>query len=54
MQWYTPEAEAEIVDAQCIKQRLVPEDVAALVTFLASDDARLITGHEHFVDAGWR
>jgi NAD(P)-dependent dehydrogenase (short-subunit alcohol dehydrogenase family) len=54
MQWYTPEAEAELVDAQCIKQRIQPEDVAALVTFLASDDARMITGHEHFVDAGWR
>jgi D-xylose 1-dehydrogenase len=54
MQWYTPEAEAALVDSQCIKQRLLPKDVAALVTFLASDDARLITGHEHFVDAGWR
>jgi NAD(P)-dependent dehydrogenase (short-subunit alcohol dehydrogenase family) len=54
MQWYTPEAEAEIVEAQCLKGRLGPEDVAAMVLFLASDDARLITGHEHFVDAGWR
>lgn len=54
MQWYTPEAEAEIVAAQCLKGRLAPEDVAAMVLFLASDDARLITGHEHFVDAGWR
>ena len=54
MQWYTPEAEAEIVDAQCLKDRLAPEDVAAMVLFLASDDARLVTGHEHFVDAGWR
>jgi NAD(P)-dependent dehydrogenase (short-subunit alcohol dehydrogenase family) len=54
LQWYTPEGEQEIVDAQCLKGRLVPEDVAALVMFLASDDARLITGHEYFVDAGWR
>ena len=54
MQWYTPEGEAEIVNAQCIKCRLEPHDVAALVTFLASDDARGMTGHEHFVDAGWR
>jgi NAD(P)-dependent dehydrogenase (short-subunit alcohol dehydrogenase family) len=52
--WYTPEAEAEIVSAQCIKQRLHPTDVGALVTFLASDDARGMTGHEYFVDAGWR
>jgi len=53
-QWYTPEGEAEIVSAQCITHRLVPEDVAALVVFLASDDAKGMTGHEYFVDAGWR
>ena len=45
---------AEIVAAQCLKGRLQPSDVAALGLFLASDDARLITGHEYFVDAGWR
>jgi NAD(P)-dependent dehydrogenase (short-subunit alcohol dehydrogenase family) len=54
MKWYTPEGEAEIVAAQCLKGRLEPSDVAALAMFLASDDARLITGHEFFVDAGWR
>jgi NAD(P)-dependent dehydrogenase (short-subunit alcohol dehydrogenase family) len=54
LKWYTPEGEKEIVDAQCLKGRLVPEDVAAMVLFLASDDARLVTGHEYFVDAGWR
>ena len=54
MKWYTPEGEQEIVDAQCLKGRLVPDDIAALALFLASDDARLITGHEYFVDAGWR
>jgi NAD(P)-dependent dehydrogenase (short-subunit alcohol dehydrogenase family) len=54
LKWYTPEGEAEIVSAQCLKGRLAPDDVAALVLFLASDDAKLITGHEYFVDAGWR
>lgn len=54
MKWYTPEGEAEIVSAQCLKLRLEPRDVAALALFLASDDARGITGHEYFVDAGWR
>ena len=53
-QWYTPEGEAEIVASQCLDGRLVPADVAALALFLASDDARLITGHEYWVDAGWR
>jgi D-xylose 1-dehydrogenase len=54
LKWYTPEGEAEIVNGQCLKGRLVPEDVAAMILFLASDDARLISGHEYFVDAGWR
>lgn len=54
LKWYTPEGEAEIVAAQCLDGRLVPEDIAAMILFLASDDARLITGHEYFVDAGWR
>lgn len=47
LKWYTPDGEREIVDAQCLKGRLVPEDVGALFTFLASDDARLINGHEY-------
>ena len=52
--WYTPEGEAEIVDAQCLKARVQPYDIAAMAMFLASDDARLCTGHNYWVDAGWR
>ena len=54
LKWYTPESEADIVDAQCLKVRLTPEDIAAMVLFLASDDARFTTGHDYWVDAGWR
>ncbi|OYY91303.1 MAG: 3-oxoacyl-ACP reductase [Sphingomonas sp. 28-66-16] len=52
--WYSPEGEAEIMGAQCLSGRIQPDDVAALALFLASDDARMCTGHEYFVDAGWR
>ena len=52
--WYTPEGEAQIIAQQCLKGRLQPADVAALVLFLASDDARLCTGHDYWIDAGWR
>lgn len=52
--WYTPEGEAEIVRAQCLKGRLVPDHIASLVLFLASDDAAMCTGHEYWIDAGWR
>jgi len=54
MQWYTPEGEAEIVEQQCLKQRVKPENVASLVLFLASDDGAMCTGHEYWIDAGWR
>ena len=53
-QWYTPDGEAEILNAQCLKRRIQPKDVAALALFLASDDGALCSGHEYFVDAGWR
>ena len=52
--WYTPEGEAEIVASQCLDGRIQPRDVAALALFLASDDARFCTGHNYWVDAGWR
>jgi NAD(P)-dependent dehydrogenase (short-subunit alcohol dehydrogenase family) len=54
MRWYTPEGEAEIVAAQCLKGRLQPVDIAAMALFLSSDDARFCTGHEYWVDGGWR
>jgi D-xylose 1-dehydrogenase len=52
--WYpTPEAEAEVLEKQCLKGRIEPHDVAALALFLASDDARYCTGQTYVVDAGW-
>lgn len=52
--WHNPEEEARMLGLQCLKQRVEPVDIAAMVLFLASDDARLCTGHNYFVDAGWR
>jgi D-xylose 1-dehydrogenase len=52
--WHTPEEEARMLGLQCLKARIEPQDVAAMVAFLSSDDARMCTGHEYFVDAGWR
>ncbi|WP_435200511.1 SDR family NAD(P)-dependent oxidoreductase [Qipengyuania sp. 902] len=54
MKWYTPEGEAEIVAAQCLDGRIQPFDIAAMVMFLASDDARFCTAHNYWVDGGWR
>lgn len=54
LKWYTAEGEQEIVDAQCLKGRIVPPHVASMVLFLASDDAAMCTGHNYWIDAGWR
>jgi NAD(P)-dependent dehydrogenase (short-subunit alcohol dehydrogenase family) len=50
--WTTPEAEREFLDQQCLKFRLSESDVARAALFLASDEARGITGQNLIVDAG--
>jgi NAD(P)-dependent dehydrogenase (short-subunit alcohol dehydrogenase family) len=50
--WFNPQAEQAIIDHQCLKFRLVEDDVARPVVFLASDEARGMTGHNLIVDAG--
>ena len=50
--WRTPELDREFIDGQCLKFRLSEDDVARGVLFLASDDARGITGQNLLVDAG--
>ncbi len=50
--WVSEEQEAAFVDAQCLKFRLSADDVARTALFLASDEARGITGQNLIVDAG--
>jgi D-xylose 1-dehydrogenase len=50
--WFDPAAEQAIVDNQCLDFRLQEDDVARPVVFLASDEARGMTGHNLIVDAG--
>lgn len=52
--WHDEEETERMLAGQCLKERVMPADVANLVLFLASDDARMCTGHNYFVDAGWR
>jgi D-xylose 1-dehydrogenase len=51
--WYTEEVQAEIKAAQCLKTFVMPEDVANMVVFLASDAAKMCTAQTYVVDAGW-
>ncbi len=52
--WHTPEEEAKILAQQCLKERVDPIHVTAMVLFLASDDARMCTAHNYWVDGGYR
>ena len=51
--WMTPEYLAEIMQRQSLKRELLPEDVARLALFLASDDSSAITGQNFVIDGGW-
>lgn len=50
--WLTPEAEAEWMKDVALKRRIMPEDVARLALFLASDESALITGQNFVIDGG--
>ena len=50
--WLTPEAETELMKAQCLKEKVYPPDIARMALFLASDDSRLITAQNFVVDGG--
>jgi NAD(P)-dependent dehydrogenase (short-subunit alcohol dehydrogenase family) len=52
--WHTPEEEAKILAQQCLKQRVDPIHVTAMVLFLASADAAMCTAHNYWVDGGYR
>jgi NAD(P)-dependent dehydrogenase (short-subunit alcohol dehydrogenase family) len=52
--WHTPEEEAKILAQQCLKQRVDPIHVSAMVLFLASADAAMCTAHNYWVDGGYR
>ncbi len=44
---------AWVLERQCIKSRIRPEDVADLALFLCSDAARMISGQNIAIDGGW-
>ena len=51
--WVTPETEKEIFERQCLKRKLVPDDIARFVVFMASEDAGACTNQHYVVDGGW-
>ena len=48
----TPDYEKFITDKQCLPDQILPEDIAQLALFLASDAGRMCTRRNFFMDAG--
>jgi NAD(P)-dependent dehydrogenase (short-subunit alcohol dehydrogenase family) len=51
--WLTPESEAELMQRQCLKRKLVPADIARTVLFFAAEDSGGCTNQSYIVDGGW-
>lgn len=51
--WVNEETLKDIQRSQCLKSRLMPEDICAMALFLASDDSKMCTAQNFIVDGGW-
>ncbi len=51
--WLTPESEKELMNRQCLKRKLVPDDIARATLFFASEEAGACTNQQYVVDGGW-
>lgn len=50
--WLTPQGEKNLLELQCLKEKLVAADLTRMVLWLAADDSRLCTSQLWVVDAG--
>ncbi|MDX6749015.1 SDR family oxidoreductase [Geminicoccaceae bacterium 1502E] len=51
--WLTPEGEQELMARQCLKRKLVPDDIARIVLFFASEESGAMTNQTYVADGGW-
>src|SRR4029077_628893 len=51
--WLTPGGGQGVLRRPCLKRTLLPEDVARVVLFFASDDSSACTSQSYIVDGGW-
>ena len=51
--WSHEQVYDEYVQEMALKRVTTPQDVADAVVFLASDEAKNITGQELVIDGGW-
>lgn len=51
--WIGEEDKRRILDHQCLKRLLEPDDIARMALFLAADDSAMCTNQSFVVDGGW-
>ena len=51
--WFDADGERQLLENQCLKEKLYPPDIARMVLWLAADDSRMCTAQNFIVDAGW-
>ena len=51
--WYNEAAGERLIERQCLKEKLYPEDIAEVIMFLASCASASITGQTIVADAGY-
>jgi D-xylose 1-dehydrogenase len=50
--WVTPEKLEDTLARQCLKDELMPHDVARMILFLGADDSMMLSAQTFIVDAG--
>jgi D-xylose 1-dehydrogenase len=51
--WLDEAGERMLMERQCLKRKITPEDLARAVLFFASDEASACTNQSYIVDGGW-
>ena len=51
--WFTPEFERQVMAGQTLQTRILPEDIANMALFLASDAGAKCSAQDFVVDGGW-
>ncbi len=51
--WWTPEADKALMEKQCIKRHLLPDDMARMALFFISEESGSCTNQQYIADGGW-